>query len=165
MPDELTIGQVIDLQRRAKVDGLESLSPAEQQIVAMASESAARFLAPYRPLFHRMAEEAVQVESVIGCDPADAVEKYGARYGKLTMPEMIQQGRRGLRGRRALDAALVARVRSAVRGSCPERRRVHHGGHHPRAHRRTSRIRARTPGRGSDDPPHPDVDHRCGVLE
>lgn len=85
--------------------------------------------------------------------------EHGPEYGELTVDDLLEQGARGLRGREALDAALVARsygrllwrARSThpLRLVSAVRRRLPSG--RPSSRRRGSASRG-SPTRPSSDP-------------
>ena len=161
-PDEvgvLTFEQLRDLERRVEQSGLESLSSAERQVYGKAQEWAVRQLAPLQPLLQKIGEQARQAAAVQGCDCSDVIEKYGERYGQLTAADVIKQGQRGLRGRRALDSALAARVRlvATMPVSNPANRAPHAVAAHPREHssRRAGRSSRASPARPDDPEPEP----------
>lgn len=161
-PDEvgvLTLGQLLDLGRRVEQSGLESLSSAERQAYEQAREWAARQLAPLQPLFQRLQQQARRAAAIQGCDCSDVIEKYGERYRELTAADVIEQGRHGLRGRRALDAALAARVRSVATAppSNVANRAPHAVAAHPRerSSRRAGRSSRASPARPDDPEPEP----------
>lgn len=47
----------------------------------------------------------------VGIDPSEVEDEFGPGYGNLKIRQVLAQTRRGSRGRAALDAALVAKVR------------------------------------------------------
>jgi hypothetical protein len=110
------------------------------------------------PQVQEAAQVAKAASNVVGCGTHELTERHGKRFGKLTAQDIVEQGRRGLRGRRALDAALIMRGRS---------RRTPHG-HEPvqrarpasRTPRRSRRVGSRVASsrgspRSDDDEPEP----------
>lgn len=130
---------------------------ASRNLVVEISPAARKYLIR---VFAEIQEQATEVKAILECDFAD-VE--GEGYGDLTMPEVIAQGRRGLRGLDALDAALEARARRpdaalAAQARKPgstsaSKRPVRAARPRERSSRRQASAGSRgSPGRSDDDP-------------
>jgi hypothetical protein len=107
--------------------------------------------------------DCVAAAEVVGCPVEDVVELHGDRYGELTPKRIIAQGRRGLRGRVALDAALKARVTATTGRPLLVARQQRTGERRP-ARRLGSRRRV-TPARLAEDPPPSDPDDLAASVE
>jgi hypothetical protein len=112
-------------------------------------------------MFSTAIGEAVAAGKVVGCDLSDVVDLHGEQYGPLTAHDVLEQGRRGLRGRRALKAALFARVRQVRSSTSIAQTRRAGRAARPRGRRVARRgARARSPGRrtnAGDGDPEPDL--------
>jgi hypothetical protein len=110
-------------------------------------------------MFAKLQEQARELVTVVECDPADVIEQYGEQYGDLTMTDVLEQARhrRGLHGRKALDAALVVRIRATVGAAAtqPQGRPEARQRERRPSGRRHNSPRARSPGRSTDDDPEP----------
>lgn len=159
----LTLGQLLDLERRVEQSGLEDLSSAERQAHEQAQKWVARQFAPLQPLVQKLQRQARQAAAIQGCDCSDVIEKYGERYGELTAADVIEQGQHGLRGRRALDAALAARLRSVATAppSNAANRALHAVSAHPRE--RSSRRAVMARQGGTERPAHRSSSRAAGL--
>jgi hypothetical protein len=117
------------------------------------------------PSLQEAARLAVAAREVVGCDLSEVVEVHGSQYGPLTARDVLEQAERGLRGRRALDAALESQMRLLrTRSPAPRTTERCRTSRAPRSRRvRTSRTSHGPPGRLSADD-DPDLADQLGAL-
>jgi hypothetical protein len=114
--------------------------------------------------------DAKAAGTVVGCGLEEVTELHGEPFGDLTAQDILEQGRHGLRGRKALDAALAARRNEerslrVVTRPCPVARpRTLRPSRSRRPRRTRTRPSRGSPAREPDEPHDHDLARRGGFV-